>query len=64
MTDIKPARWLNYPGDCSDVVGQVVGPELHGALMTIVAAQYDAATDQTRVGLVFGARTDVAGGAS
>lgn len=63
MTDLKPSRWLNYPGDCSDVVGQVVGPELHGALMTIVTAEYDPATDRTRMGLVFGAKTDT-GGAS
>lgn len=53
-TQRKPARWLNYADDLPDVVGQVVGPELHGALLTIVTADHDPERDVTSVGLAFG----------
>lgn len=60
-TDRTPVRWLTYPGDCSDVVGQVVGPEMHGAYFTIVTADYDAVVDKTRAGLAFGVQTRAVG---
>lgn len=41
-------RELHYRGDISqEIVGQVVGPTLLGQQLTIIAADYDEATDTT-----------------
>lgn len=44
-------RQLNYPGDCRDIVGQVVGPTLLGQWLTIISADYDAERDVTEATL-------------
>jgi len=48
------ARWANYSGDQTHMVGQRVGPTTLGDWLTAVDANYDAATDTTRVGFAFG----------
>jgi len=40
-------RKLHYPGDCSDIAGQVVGPNWLREFYRISAASYDPATDTT-----------------
>ena len=44
-------RQLNYPGDCRDIVGQVVGPTLLGQWLTIIDARYDVERDVTEATL-------------
>ncbi|QOC55754.1 hypothetical protein SEA_ARCHIMEDES_54 [Gordonia phage Archimedes] len=44
-----PRDHLNYPGDCQDVIGQVVGPDRFGAYYEAVDAVYEMATNSTRV---------------
>ena len=45
----EPTDFLNYPGDCQDVVGQTVGPDRFGAYYEAVDAIYELATNSTRV---------------
>ena len=45
----EPRDFLNYPGDCQDVVGQTVGPDQFGAYYEAVDAVYKLATNSTRV---------------
>jgi hypothetical protein len=52
-------RFATYRGDTTDVVGQVVGPNLMGERMTAVSASYDAGTNRTRVGFDFARAEDV-----
>lgn len=47
-------RFLTYPGDVTHMVGEVKGPNLLGEHLTAVSAEYDSATNKTRVGFVYG----------
>jgi hypothetical protein len=53
---VTPTRWANYPGNVVDSVGDVKGPNTLGEWLTAVGADYDPATDVTRVGFAFGIR--------
>lgn len=49
--------WLNYKGDRTvGVVGQVMGPNLMSEYLTVVTADYNHTTDETRLGLAYGVR--------
>jgi hypothetical protein len=48
------ARWANYPGDQTHMIGQHVGPTALGDWLTAVDAVFDQETNQTRVGFAFG----------
>lgn len=47
----EPRNYLNYPGDCQNVIGQTVGPDRFGAYYEVADAIYELATNSTRVGL-------------
>ena len=47
------SRHLNYRGDRTGAVGQVMGPNLLGEVVVAVDADYDAAADRTRVGFAY-----------
>jgi hypothetical protein len=50
----QPAvRHATYPGDQSAAVGQVKGPTTMGEYVRIVDADYDPASDRTRLGFTF-----------
>jgi hypothetical protein len=51
-----PVRFANYSGDVTHVVGEVMGPNLLGEMLTAVTADYDPETHTTRVGFVYGDR--------
>jgi len=52
---LLPQQWLNYKGDRTrDAIGQHMGPNLLGEYLTVTAAEYDATTDTTRLGLAYG----------
>lgn len=40
-------RQLNYPGRCTGLEGQIVGPTLLGQLLVITSTFYDAEKDRT-----------------
>lgn len=40
-------RQLNYPGRCTGLEGQIVGPTLLGQILVITATFYDAARNVT-----------------
>lgn len=42
-------RHLNYPGDVTNCVGQVMGPDLFKGMWQAVSAEYDAGANRTRV---------------
>lgn len=47
-------RFANYPGDRTQgVIGQRMGPNTTGEYLWVVAAEYDAATDKTRLGFSY-----------
>lgn len=48
-----PVRWATYPGDVTHMIGEVKGPNLLGEPLTAVTAEYDPATNKTRVGFTF-----------
>lgn len=50
----QPSTWLNYAGDQRGLVGQVLGPNTLGELLTVVFVAYDERDDRSRVGLAFG----------
>jgi hypothetical protein len=52
-TSPAATRFATYPGDVTHIVGEVKGPNLLGEWLTAVTADYDAATDKTRVGFTF-----------
>ena len=52
--DEEPTRWLNYPGDRRSM-RNIVGPTTEGNFLAPVEAEYDPATNRTRVGFVEGA---------
>lgn len=55
MTAPAATTWLNYKGDRTvDVVGQTMGPNLLGEYLTVVTADYNHTTDETRLGLAYG----------
>jgi hypothetical protein len=54
-----PAGFLNYPGDCVHIVGEVKGPTTYGSHLMAVGAAYDETTDSTRVGFVYARPEDV-----
>jgi hypothetical protein len=43
------AGHANYRGDQRQIVGEVKGPTTYGGFVVAVGAEYDAATDRTRV---------------
>lgn len=49
-----PVRFANYKGDVTHMVGEVKGPNLLREWFTAVTAEYDSATDRTRVGFAIG----------
>lgn len=50
----KACRFATYSGDHRESVGQVMGPNTLGELLTVVRADYNAATDKTRLGFAYG----------
>lgn len=48
-----PARFANYPGDVTCMVGQLVGPNTFGEVLKCVVAAYNPATDTTRAGFAY-----------
>lgn len=55
----KPLRFANYPGDQRHAVGEVMGPNTLGELMTVVDATYDETADKTRLGFAFTITSDL-----
>lgn len=49
-----PVRWLNFPGNACEAIGQTVGPTTLRERLTAVTADYDPATNVTRVGYAYG----------
>jgi hypothetical protein len=49
--------YANYRGDVSHIVGEVKGPTTYGRTVVAVDAQFDPATDRTRVEFCFVDRT-------
>jgi hypothetical protein len=49
-----PVRFANFRGDASDSIGNLVGPNRLGELLTVVSAEFDAEANMTRVGYAFG----------
>lgn len=49
-----PVRWLNFPGDAREAIGQTVGPTTLRERLTAVTADYNPDTNVTRVGYVYG----------
>lgn len=64
MTARKPVRFANYPGDARSILGEVKGPNTIGEFLTAVAADYDPATDTTRVGFAYTTTDDIEAQAS
>lgn len=60
----SPSRWANYPRNVSDALGQVVGPNTLGEFLTVVAVEYDPATDRSRVGFAYSQASDFPGSPS
>lgn len=56
-TTRKPIRFLNYPGDTRDVIGQVVGPNTMNEHWIAVSADYDG--ERTRVGFAIATPADL-----
>jgi hypothetical protein len=53
---LLPQQWLSYKGDRTrDAIGQHMGPNMLGEWLTVTAAEYDAGTNTTRLGLAYGA---------
>lgn len=50
----KPSTFLNYVGDHRGSVGQVMGPNTLGELLTVVSCEYDETAQRSRLGLAFG----------
>lgn len=42
-----------YSGNVTNLLGKTQGPNAHGEVLTVVAAEYDPEADQTRVGFTF-----------
>jgi len=57
----RPARFASYNGDVTEAVGRIVGPNTLGEWMQVVAADYDASTDRTRLSFAFNVRRDADG---
>jgi hypothetical protein len=55
----QATRFATYPGNTTDTVGQIVGPNTLGERFTIVSAMYDPQTDKTRCGFACGVFKDV-----
>lgn len=49
-----PVRWLHFHCDAREAIGQTVGPTTLGERLTAVTADYDPATNVTRVGYAYG----------
>lgn len=49
-----PARFADYPGDVTHMIGEVKGPNTTYEMLQAVTAVYDPATDRTRVGFAYG----------
>lgn len=47
------SRELHYPGDCRDIIGQVVGPTMLGEFYAVAETDYDPAADRTTARLRF-----------
>ena len=61
-TDTRAAsRYLNYPNDVRHIIGEVKGPNAFGEYLTAVSAEYDEATNRTRVGFAYTTTHDVEG---
>lgn len=48
-----PTRYATYPGDVTHMIGEVVGPNLLGEMLTAVHAVHDLQTNKTRVGFTY-----------
>lgn len=53
MTIRTAHRFATYPGDVTDTLGAVVGPNTVGEWMTAVEYEYNTRTDRTRIGFDF-----------
>jgi hypothetical protein len=60
-TPLEPENWLTYKGDRRGSVGQLMGPNTVGEIATVVAAEFDATANKTKLGLVTGdVRSEIA----
>lgn len=66
VEQLPPATtWLNYPGDCENLLGRYLGPNAMGEHLTVVVAECNDASGEfdlkpkpmTRVGLAYGCYT-------
>jgi hypothetical protein len=50
----RPAHvHANYPGDITEAIGQVVGPNTFGERLTLVEVEYDAEMNRSRAGFSY-----------
>lgn len=54
------SRFANYPGDVTHIIGEVKGPNTWGERLTAVSADYNQATNMTRVGFAYTTTKDYA----
>lgn len=43
---------LNYPGDCRDVLGQIVGPTDHKEYFTVIKVEFDGSQTKATLALL------------
>jgi hypothetical protein len=54
MNNRTPARFADYYGDVTHIIGEVKGPNTLDEMLQAVTAVYDPETDRTRVGFAYG----------
>lgn len=54
---MSATRFINYPGDARDVIGQIVGPNTMDEHWIAVSADYDG--ERTRVGFAIATPADL-----
>lgn len=45
--------FANYPGDVTDAIGQIVGPNTLGEYVRLVSVDYDATSNRSRAGFSY-----------
>lgn len=65
MTGRAPvAGFANYAGNVSTAIGEVMGPNDFGELLTVVQADFDSTTNTTRLGFAYAGTDDIMAAAS
>lgn len=59
--DETPRQFLNYNGDVSDMIGQVVGPDRFGAYYKAVVVAHNPENNRSRVGFCAAYRPGLGG---